>query len=86
MPYDELSSDEDIARRLSEYVRDQTADLPLERRNMIALTIAVALAEGAAYDLAHVEPPETTASILLAAAQLDRHAERQMRRASVDLP
>ena len=36
---------------------------------------------GAAYDLATAEPPENTAALILCAAELDRHADRQRRRA-----
>lgn len=83
MDYCELSSDEDLARDLIKQVRRQVNALPLERRNIITLMVSGGLAEAAAYDLASAEQPETTAALILCAAELDRHADRQRRRAGL---
>jgi hypothetical protein len=80
MRHDDLTEDETAARKGIAVIRDMFSDLPLARRNMILLLVSAGLAENAAYDLARADPPELTASILLAAAALERHAERQRRR------
>ncbi len=78
----DFSEDEDTARTILHDVQAQLKPVPGPRRNTMYLLIAAGLTEAAAFDIARSEPPESTASLILAAAELDRLAERQRRRAN----
>lgn len=82
MSYVQMNEDAFLARDLANDLRATVADLSLERRNLILLMVSAGLTEAAAYDLAPAEPPESTAALILAAAEIDRHVDRQRRRAS----
>ncbi|MEP4196065.1 MAG: hypothetical protein ABJL99_10575 [Aliishimia sp.] len=82
MTYQSMFQDDDLAGVLSEDVRGQIANLPIARRNLVALRVSALLTEAVAYDLASEDPPESTAMLILASAELDRHVDRLRRRAS----
>lgn len=74
--------DDEIVRSISDQVRAQIEHLPLTRRTVVSLKISSNLTETAAYELARTNSAQSTASLILAAAELDRLADRQRRRAA----